>query len=109
MVGLGKQFRIFDDNNSRSLDEQEFTKAMKEQCLKLTNEDIKKVFNSFDSDGSGEVNYDEYLRFMRGPMNAFRKKFVMQAFNKLDKDGSGMIEINDIKGVYNASRHPDVI
>jgi hypothetical protein len=30
MVGLGKQFRIFDDNNSRSLDAQEFNKAMKE-------------------------------------------------------------------------------
>ena len=49
---------------------------MKEQCLKLSDQDIERIFNSFDSDGSGEVNYDEYLRFMRGPMNAFRKKFV---------------------------------
>lgn len=32
----------------------------------------------------------------------------MSAFKKIDKDGSGIIDINDIKGVYNASRHPEV-
>ena len=30
------------------------------------------------------------------------------AFDKLDRDGSGVIDINDIKGVYNARNHPDV-
>ncbi len=30
IIGMGKQFKIFDDNNSRSLDFYEFTKAMKE-------------------------------------------------------------------------------
>lgn len=30
------------------------------------------------------------------------------AFVKLDRDGSGVIDINDIKGVYNARNHPDV-
>jgi hypothetical protein len=36
LIGMGKQFKIFDDNNSRSLDYYEFTKAMKEQMLNLT-------------------------------------------------------------------------
>ena len=30
------------------------------------------------------------------------------AFKKLDKDGSGVVDIHDIKGTYNASRHPEV-
>lgn len=30
MIGLGKSFKIMDDNNSRSLDQYEFSKAMKE-------------------------------------------------------------------------------
>ena len=42
-------------------------------------------------------------------MNNFRRKLVLQAFNKLDKDKSGAVDINDIKDVYNAKRHPDVI
>lgn len=33
IIGLGKQFRIMDDNNSRSLDIYEFTKAMKDYML----------------------------------------------------------------------------
>lgn len=32
----------------------------------------------------------------------------MSAFKKIDKDGSGVLDLNDIKGVYNASLHPDV-
>ena len=42
-------------------------------------------------------------------MNQGRKKYVGQAFNKLDKDGNGWIDINDIRGVYNARKHPDVL
>jgi Ca2+-binding EF-hand superfamily protein len=41
-------------------------------------------------------------------MNKFRQQIVRTAFKKIDKDGSGILDINDIKGVYNASRHPDV-
>jgi Ca2+-binding EF-hand superfamily protein len=41
-------------------------------------------------------------------MNDFRKKIVMAAFKKIDKDGSGILDINDIKGVYNARMHPEV-
>ena len=33
----------------------------------------------------------------------------MQAYAALDRDGNGWVDIKDIKGVYNASRHPDVI
>ena len=53
-------------------------------------------------DGSGEIDYDEFVRGIRGPMNKFREKIVMAAFKKIDKDGSGIIDMNDIKGVYNA-------
>jgi Ca2+-binding EF-hand superfamily protein len=42
-------------------------------------------------------------------MNAFRQTYVKQAFDKLDKDGNGVLEIADIKGVYNAKKHPDVM
>ena len=31
------------------------------------------------------------------------------AYKKLDKDSNGLITIADIKGVYNAKKHPDVI
>lgn len=41
-------------------------------------------------------------------MNFFRKGLCEKAFKIMDKDRSGVLSIDDIKGVYNASKHPDV-
>ena len=48
------------------------------------------------------------MRSVVGEMNPFRKQLVRKAFDKLDKNGNGIIEIDDIKGVYNAKFHPEV-
>ncbi len=108
IIGLGKSFKIMDDNNSRSLELNEFTKAMKDYMLGFSEGEINTLYDFFDADRSGSIDYDEFLRAIRGPMTVTRKKIVLQAFNKLDKDRSGYIEIQDIKGVYNARQHPDV-
>lgn len=42
-------------------------------------------------------------------MNATRKAIVLKVFKRLDKDGSGSIDIEDIKDIYDASKHPDVL
>lgn len=108
-IGLQRQFKIMDDNNSRSLDKYEFTKAMTDYMLGFTEGEIQKLFSYFDFDRSGLIEFDEFIRAIRGPMNNFRKKIVAQAFAKLDKDGNGWIDINDIRGTYNARKHPDVL
>lgn len=42
-------------------------------------------------------------------MNGFRRGLAEKAFKIMDKDKSGTLNIDDIKGVYNAKKHPDVI
>ena len=42
-------------------------------------------------------------------MNAARKKVVAMCYKKLDKDNNGWVDINDLRGVYNGKKHPDVI
>ena len=63
----------------------------------------------FDENSDGLIDYDEFLRTIRGPMNDFRKKYVARAFDKFDINHHGYVDANDIKGVYIASKHPDVI
>jgi len=46
---------------------------------------------------------------IRGDLTPVRLALVKKAFQKLDRDGSGIIDINDIKDVYNATKHPDVL
>jgi len=68
----------------------------------MSPEQVGKVFSLFDRDGSGEISYDEFLRMVRGEMNPTRKKMALKAFSMMDKDGSGTLDINDIRGTYNA-------
>jgi hypothetical protein len=49
------------------------------------------------------------LRIIRGDLNDFRRSLAEKAFAKLDRDGSGVLEVSDIVGVYNASKHPAVL
>jgi Ca2+-binding EF-hand superfamily protein len=108
VIGLARQFKIMDDDNSKSLDKQEFVKAMSDFALGFTPQQCVALFDYFDVDHGGSIDYNEFLRAIRGPMNNSRKQVAAAAFKKMDKDGNGWIDINDVRGVYNAKHHPDV-
>ena len=42
-------------------------------------------------------------------MSDFRREQVERAFEILDKNNNGIIDTSDIKQVFNAKRHPDVL
>ena len=42
-------------------------------------------------------------------MNEYRINLIKKVFSTLDRNNNGQIEIEDIKGMYNASRHPEVV
>lgn len=106
IMGMGKVFRRMDDDGSRCLNKEEFTKGIIETGLKLSDEDTEKLFNAFDKDGGGSVNYDEFLVAIRPKMNDRRKKLVDMAFDKLDKTDDGVVTLEDLKGVYSVNNHP---
>lgn len=109
ILGLSKQFQIMDDDGSHTLSLSEFIKACRDFRLDLNDKDVKQVFSVIDRDRSGYIDYDELLRAIRGPMNSTRRKLVESAWNRLDKDHNNVLEIEDLRGVYSASKHPDVI
>jgi Ca2+-binding EF-hand superfamily protein len=39
-------------------------------------------------------------------MSKHRIDLIIQAYNKLDKNKDGTISVEDLKGVYNVSKHP---
>ena len=106
--GIAKKFKIADDNDSKSLDQGEFKKAMHDFRIGLNDKQVGVAFQIFDRDGSGEISYDEFLRSVRGDMNESRIALCKKAYKIMDKDGSGLLDINDIRQNYNAKQHPDV-
>uniref|UniRef100_A0A8C1X2U3 Calcyphosine-like b n=1 Tax=Cyprinus carpio TaxID=7962 RepID=A0A8C1X2U3_CYPCA len=104
--GLGRTFRIMDDDNSRTLDMKEFLKGLSDYGVLIEKEEAMNLFQRFDKDGSGFIDFDEFLITLRPPMSNARKDVVLQAFKKLDKTGDGVITIEDLRGVYNVKNHP---
>jgi Ca2+-binding EF-hand superfamily protein len=108
IMGLGRSFKIADDDRSGNLGMEEFQKAIHDFRVGFNPTQTQKMFAVFDRDGSGTIDYDEFLRGVRGAMNEFRRGLAMKAFKIMDKDASGVLDIDDIRQRYNAKMHPDV-
>ncbi|EUB62313.1 Calcyphosin-like protein [Echinococcus granulosus] len=111
--GIGRQFRIIDDDNNKLISKEEFVKVCHDFRVGLTNDETDGLFAEIDRDGSGSINFDEFLEALRvqcgfylifqPPMSENRKKIIELVFNKMDKTGDGA---DDLRGVYNVRSHP---
>ena len=63
--GIGRVFRILDDNRNRQIDANELMWGLKDFDIHLNEEQIKSLINAFDRDNSGTVNFDEFFRALR--------------------------------------------
>jgi len=104
--GLGRTFKIMDDDGSKSICLKEFQKGVHDYGADLTKEEVQNMFSELDKDGSGSLDFDEFLIALRPPMSNARKSLISKAFKKLDKSGDGVVTVEDLKGVYNVSKHP---
>ena len=103
---FGRVFRIMDDDNSNSLNFEEFSKGLLDNGVNVDAQKAKAAFQAIDKDNSGTISFDEFLVKLRGPMSASRVRVIEQAFNKLDRTGDGKVTVEDFKGVYHARKHP---
>ena len=97
LQGIGRQFKIIDDDGNKSLDRNEFYKGCNDFGAGLTKAEMDAVFDRIDMDGSGSLNFDEFLEALRPPMSNTRKQLIDQAFRILDKTCDGEITVEDLK------------
>ncbi len=76
IFGLGRKFKIMDDDGSKTVNYSEFTKALRETEVFLDDATARKLFQYFDEDGGGSLSYDEFLVGVRGELNERRKALV---------------------------------
>jgi EF-hand domain pair len=69
IFGLQRIFKIMDDNNSGTLDIQEFWKALSDFRLPVSQEECRALFDKFDIDGNEEISYDEFLYSIAPQLN----------------------------------------
>ena len=109
ICSIARNFRIIDENNSQTIDFNDFKHVCDLFNFGISDNQLKIVFNNFDTENSSEIDYDEFIRTIRGEMNEFRQKLVQQAFDSLDINKSGEISFEDLKNKYNTKNHPDVL
>ena len=108
ILSLSQQFKICDDDGSHKLEKPEFTKAIKQANLDISDKEINNLFNEFDVNNSGKISYDEFMKLIITDLNERRKNVVLAAFNRIDLDKSGIIELNEIKSFFNTRNNPEV-
>ena len=109
ICSIARNFRIIDENNSQTIDFNEFKQVCNMYNFGLDDPQLKIIFNNFDLENTGEIDYDEFIRTIRGEMNEFRQNLVQKVFDKLDNKKTGEISFKELNNKYNARNHPDLI
>ncbi|CAK8696234.1 unnamed protein product [Clavelina lepadiformis] len=104
--GLGRSFRIMDDDRSKKLDFDEFKKGISNCGLDMEPNELTYMFQAFDEDNTGKINIDEFLVKLRPPLSISRQTVIQKAFQRADRTGDGVITTDDLRGVYNVKQHP---
>lgn len=106
IMGMGRVFRIMDDDGSKTLNMDEFSTGISDAGMDLEDSEVKEVFTRFDKDGSGSINFDEFLQGIRPPMSDARKNVVEWAYNIMDSTGDGIVDMDDVKKTYDVTKNP---
>ncbi len=61
IIGLGRMFKIADDDSSNNLSFQEFKKAMRDIGMTLNDAELIILFKRFDASNIGSISYNDFL------------------------------------------------
>ena len=107
ILNLARQFKIFDDNGTKTLSFDEFKNSFLESKIPISQTDIKNLFETFSK--KNLIDYPEFLSSLLGELNERRLNVVLSAFSKMDLDKSGILEFNEIKTFFNTKNNPLVL
>ena len=102
-----RQFPSYDGKDKVNIDD--FIFGLRECGINLPKQDLDVILNFFEKDKDGVINFTEFLIALRGKPNDRRQAIIDKAFLKFDKEGTGLIDVTEIRQVYNCSKHPKVV
>jgi len=106
----GKIFRGMSTYDGKSkVAREEFSHWFKEFGVNLNKTEMDTILFSLDKDGEGQINFEEFLSGIRGKPNQRRQAIIDKAFLKFDKEGNGIIDVTEIRQVFNCAKHPKVV
>lgn len=108
LEALARTFRLADRRGQGRIGVRQLQQALHEVGVGASAQDVLELLRGMDIDGSGAVDFEEWLRVVRGPLSPVRAAVVRETFESLDINRDGFIEVGELLGRYQASRHPEV-
>lgn len=90
------------------INKDEFLSGLRDIGILFPKVDSEILVQYFDKDIDGSVNFEEFLICIRNKPSEKRQEIITFAFKKFDKEGNGLVDVRDLKGVFNAKSHPKV-
>eukprot|EP00744_Colponema_vietnamica_P004564 GILI01006788.1.p1 GENE.GILI01006788.1~~GILI01006788.1.p1 ORF type:complete len:326 (-),score=66.45 GILI01006788.1:108-1085(-) len=103
-------FHKFDEDQTGTLDREEFDSLVSYCGLFLAGPETQKIIRRFDMNGHERISFDDFYKELRGSLSERRHALIDNVFRALDRDNRGSIEKEDIFAVLHAniSAHPEV-
>ena len=70
----------------------------------MSDDEIYDLFNDFAD--KNLLNYEKFLQNLVGNLNPRRLNIVKEAFKKLDPENCGVVDLSDIKELFNSKNCP---
>lgn len=77
--------------------------------INISLEELELIFNFFDKENTGSINYNILIQTIIGQINPNRETILKNIYSNFKKDNNGNVSLSEIKILFNASRHPDVL
>lgn len=97
-----------DDDRDGKLNYKEFSKALKDYRVSLTEEDISDLFKAIGNTSTKLISIEDFVEVFVGVMNESRTVVATSCFKSMDSRKEELVTLDQIKQKFTARRHPEV-
>ena len=106
IMSIRRTFMLIDENDSKTIEYEEFCKMLTQYRILLSDEQIKKLFSAFDKDNNGSIDYEEFISAVEGEMSSFRTTIVKRVYDSLVDEEKGYVTLDKIRTTFNPKECP---
>ena len=105
VINFLNQLRQYDRKGDKELNFQDFFEILNNINLHITEKDAKLLFSDFSE--NSKINYSKFLSaLIDNSLNERRQNIVKEAFQRIDTENCGIVNLSDVKSLFNSKNSP---
>ena len=105
IINFLNQLKQYDRKGDKEISFQDLFEIFNNLNLHISEKDAKILFSDFAE--NSKMNYSKFISAMiENSLNDRRQNIVKEAFNRLDTENCGIVNLSDIKNLFNSKNSP---